>query len=52
LREEILQKHLNPDDYDLNVHLSGILDSDEPIEKDADIALARVLAKQNALKKV
>jgi hypothetical protein len=51
LREEILQKRLNPDDYDLKMHLSGILDSDEPVEKDVDIALARVLAKQNALKK-
>jgi len=47
LREEILQKHLNPDNYDLKVHLAGILDSDEPIEKDVDIALAKVLAKQN-----
>jgi len=51
LREEILQRHLNPDDYDLKVHLSGILDSDEPIEKDVDIALARLLARQNTVKK-
>jgi hypothetical protein len=51
LRAEILQKRLDPDDYDLKMHLSGILDSDEPIEKDVDIALGRVLAKQNALKK-
>ena len=50
MREEILQKRLNPDDYDLKVHLAGILDSDEPIEKDVDIPLARLLAKQNALK--
>jgi hypothetical protein len=47
LREEILRKRLNPEDYNLQLHLSSILDSDASPEKDVDIVLSRVLARQN-----
>ena len=47
LRTEILQKRLNPDDYDLTVHLSSVLDSDKPVEKELDVAVSKLLEKQN-----
>ena len=47
LRREILQKRLNPDDYDLTVHLSSVLDSDKPVEKELDIAVSKLLERQN-----
>jgi hypothetical protein len=47
LRREILQKRLNPGDYDLTVHLSSVLDSDKPVEKELDVAVSRLLERQN-----
>ena len=47
LRREILQKRLNPEDYDLTVHLSSVLDSDKPVEQELDVAVSRLLARQN-----
>ena len=47
LRREILQKRLNPEDYDLTVHMSSVLDSDKPVEQELDVAVSRLLARQN-----
>lgn len=47
LRREILQKRLNPEDYDLTVHLSSVLDSDKLVEQELDVAVSRLLARQN-----
>jgi len=47
LRREILQRRLNPEDYDLTVHLSSVLDSDRPVEEELDVPVSRLLARQN-----
>jgi hypothetical protein len=52
LRDEIRQHRLNPDNYDLRVHLSGIMDSDGPPEREVNIAVGRLLARQNNGKKL
>jgi hypothetical protein len=49
LRREILARGLNPDDYDYQLHLSGILDSDAPPEK-FNFSLAKVLTRHTARK--
>jgi hypothetical protein len=46
LRQEILHKHLNPEDFRLDVHYSSIVDSDG--EKDLNITVSKVLARQNS----
>jgi len=48
LRREILAKRQNPDDYNLHVHLSAVLDSDAANEKAVDFEVSRVLSRQNA----
>jgi hypothetical protein len=50
LRREILAKRLNPDDYNLTVHLSSVLDSDAPPEKTLELEVTKVLSRQNARK--
>jgi len=52
LREAILEKGLNPNDYDLGVHLSSVVDSDAPPEKEANLAVNKILAKQNVGKRI
>jgi hypothetical protein len=48
LRKQILQKRLNPDDFDLQLHLSAVLESNAGSEKDIDIGVSRLLARQKS----
>jgi hypothetical protein len=46
----MLAKRLNPDDYNLTVHLSSVLDSDASPEKALELEVTKVLPWQNARK--
>jgi hypothetical protein len=50
LAQEILAKGLDPNDYNLKVHLSSVIDSDASPEKFIDLEVKKVLSRQNARK--
>lgn len=52
LRREILEKRLNPDDFDLRLHLSAVLESNAGSDKDLDLKITKLLARQNHFAKI
>lgn len=47
LHEAILEKGLDPKDYNLSVHLSNVLDSDGPLEKEPHLPVSKILSRRN-----